>query len=250
MEFHENQRLQVLEHNHVDSLIETLCKIVTKKFNCQEIEYCIQFLLCTSQITNTERQRIMKKHKTTSQKKFTANKCEKNYGQMEPPKKKAHLEQKAAYYKNVFCKKRKGTKINKPCNKRAKQVPKHQNKTSHNDLNHFISIFHKKIMEGPFYTCTVCNRLLYRKSVTQVKEAKYSTRFLLTNKKSFDKKEYICKTCDLKVSKGQVPCQAVYNKLLVDEIPAELESLEKLEQILIAQRIVFEKIVVMPKGQQ
>ena len=44
-------------------------------------------------------------------------------------------------------------------------------------------------MEGPFYTCTVCNRLLYRKSVTQVKEAKYSTRFLLTNKKSFDKKE-------------------------------------------------------------
>lgn len=72
MEFHENQGLQVLEHNHVDSLIETLCKIVTKKFNCQEIEYCIQFLLRTSQITNTERQRIMKKHKTTSQKKFTA----------------------------------------------------------------------------------------------------------------------------------------------------------------------------------
>ena len=37
---------------------------------------------------------------------------------------------------------------------------------------------------------------------------------------------------------------------MVDEIPSELRSLEKLEQILIAQRIVFEKIVVMPKGQQ
>ena len=36
----------------------------------------------------------------------------------------------------------------------------------------------------------------------------------------------------------------------MDEIPRELSSLEKLEQILIAQRIVFEKIVVMPKGQQ
>ena len=35
-----------------------------------------------------------------------------------------------------------------------------------------------------------------------------------------------------------------------DEIPPELYSLEKLEQILIAQQIVFEKIVVMPKGQQ
>ena len=40
------------------------------------------------------------------------------------------------------------------------------------------------------------------------------------------------------------------NNTYVDEIPRELSSLEKLEQILIAQRIVFEKIVVMPKGQQ
>ena len=40
------------------------------------------------------------------------------------------------------------------------------------------------------------------------------------------------------------------NNMYVDEIPTELSSLEKREQILIAQRIVFEKIVVMPKGQQ
>ena len=40
------------------------------------------------------------------------------------------------------------------------------------------------------------------------------------------------------------------NNLYVDEIPPEFSALEKLEQILIAQRIVFEKIVVMPKGQQ
>ena len=38
--------------------------------------------------------------------------------------------------------------------------------------------------------------------------------------------------------------------MYVDEIPPELACLEKLEQILIAQRIVFEKIIVMPKGQQ
>ena len=40
------------------------------------------------------------------------------------------------------------------------------------------------------------------------------------------------------------------NNMYVDEIPTELSSLEKLEQIRIAQRIVFEKIVVMHKGQQ
>ena len=33
-------------------------------------------------------------------------------------------------------------------------------------------------------------------------------------------------------------------------IPIELSTLEKLEQIVIAQIIVFQKIVVMPKGQQ
>ena len=49
---------------------------------------------------------------------------------------------------------------------------------------------------------------------------------------------------------GRVPCQAVVNNMYVDEIPVELSLLNKLEQILIAQRIVFEKIVVMPKGQQ
>ena len=67
---------------------------------------------------------------------------------------------------------------------------------------------------------------------------------------SFDNKEYICKTCHSKVIKGKVPFQAVYNDMFVDDIPTELSTLEKLEQILIAQRIVFEKIVVTPKGQQ
>ena len=66
----------------------------------------------------------------------------------------------------------------------------------------------------------------------------------------FDSKEYICTTCHSKTVKGKIPCQAVYNDMSVDEIPVDLTLLEKLEQILIAQRIVFEKIVVMPKEQQ
>ena len=40
------------------------------------------------------------------------------------------------------------------------------------------------------------------------------------------------------------------NNMYGDEITTELTSLEKLEQIQIAQRIVFEKIVVMHKRQQ
>ena len=60
-------------------------------------------------------------------------------------------------------------------------------------------------------------------------------------------KKKICSNS--KLSKGQVPCQAVHHKLMTaDEIPSELECLEKLVQVLIAWHIVFEKIIVMPKA--
>ena len=64
------------------------------------------------------------------------------------------------------------------------------------------------------------------------------------------KNEYICKTCHTKLLKGRIPCQAVYNNMMVNTIQTELECLEKLEQILIAQRIVVEKIAIMPQRQQ
>ena len=43
----------------------------------------------------------------------------------------------------------------------------------------------------------------------------------------------------LKGHKRKLPCWAVVNNMYVDEITTELSSLEKLEQIRIAQRIVF-----------
>lgn len=113
-----------------------------------------------------------------------------------------------------------------------------------------INQFKRKIREGPYYICTVCNRILYKKSVTTYINKKYPCQTYFSIQQSFDGKQYICRTCHSKVIKGKLPCQAVVNNMYVDEIPTELSSLGKLEQILIAQRIVFEKIVVMPKGQQ
>ena len=92
--------------------------------------------------------------------------------------------------------------------------------------------------------------MLYKKSVKNFLSTKYSNQHYFSIQTSFDGKEYICNTCNSKVKQGKVPCRAVINNMYVDDTPVELASLEKLEQILIAQRIVFEKIIVMPEGQQ
>ena len=73
---------------------------------------------------------------------------------------------------------------------------------------------------------------------------------LFTGVRSYVGNEYICVTCDKNVIKGKMPCQAVCNRMLVDEIPPELACLAKLESILIAQRLVFEKLIILSKGQQ
>ena len=147
------------------------------------------------------------------------------------------------------------------CEKKEKYLNAIRNQSAIDQQNRKISKLHVDVcisqfcqkIKGPYYVCTVCNRMLYRKSLLIFNKQKCvncNIQNVFTEKLSFDNKEYICKTCHSKVIKGKVPCQAVYNNMFVDDIPTELSTLEKLEQILIAQRIVFEKIVVMPKGQQ
>ncbi|CAB4007412.1 ATP-dependent DNA helicase PIF1 [Paramuricea clavata] len=112
------------------------------------------------------------------------------------------------------------------------------------DIDMCIEKFKKQIKSGQFYICCVCNRTLYKKSVVILQKNKYPRQDCFVLQCSFDGKNYICKTCHAKLLKGQQPCQAVVNNLFVDETPTELAALEKLEQILVAQRIVFEKIVI------
>ena len=125
-----------------------------------------------------------------------------------------------------------------------------EKKSLTHDIDMYIEKFKKQIKSGPFYICCVCNRTLYKKSVVILQKNKYSRQDCFMLQRSFDGKNYICRTCHAKLLKDQQPCQAVVNNLFVDETPTELAALEKLEQILVAQRIVFEKIVIMPKGQQ
>ena len=47
---------------------------------------------------------------------------------------------------------------------------------------------------------------------------------------SFDTNYYICITCDKHLLKKQRPCQAVWNKLGVDDLPEEIKTLNRLEK--------------------
>ena len=112
-------------------------------------------------------------------------------------------------------------------------------------MNKFLA----DIEAGPYFICKCCNRMLYRRSVRKFNRNAYSID-IFTDASSFDNIDYICNTCHLKAIKGKMPCQAVCNKLQIDEAPPEPNVLRKLESVLIAQRLVFQKIIVMPKGQQ
>ena len=99
------------------------------------------------------------------------------------------------------------------------------------------------------YICVVCNRLLYRKTVLIFKREKYnSSSCLCTSITSCNGNMYICNTCHITIKKTNRELRVKQCTIIL--LLMMLACLEKLEQILVSQRIVFQKIVVMPKGQQ
>ncbi len=59
-----------------------------------------------------------------------------------------------------------------------------------------------------------------------------------------------CYTCDRKICEGKIPAESVANNLALDPIPNELNSLNSLEQHLIAKNIPFMKMLALPRGGQ
>ena len=56
---------------------------------------------------------------------------------------------------------------------------------------------------------------------------------------------HICVICN----RYFIPCQAVSNKLDITFLPKEFESTPKLENVLVSKRILFKKVVIIPKGE-
>ena len=178
-------------------------------------------------VQNAEKYRLMKANKKQE---LSVQNAEK-YRLMEPNKKQKLFHQNAEKYRRMDPSENKD--LIQQIVTRRKELKEEKCSSTHS-LDYYIQQFNRCLREGPYYICVVCHRLLYRKPVLEFKKDKYnSSSRLFTTVTSFNGNMYICNTC--------------HNQ---EEKPPELASLEKLEQILVSQRIVFQKIVVMPKGQQ
>ena len=158
-------------------------------------------------------------------------------------------DRKNTEFEKEKCRKRKSTDSEKAkCCERNSYAAKKLRK----DNKTRVSAFHEAIRDGPYFICVVCNRTLYKRTVKYFYKNSYNPNIhhVFTNVHSLDSNYYICVTCDKHLKKGEIPCQAVWNKLEISDLPADIKVLNQLEKVLISKRILFKKIVVMPKGQQ
>ena len=72
---------------------------------------------------------------------------------------------------------------------------------------------------------------------------------LITEVSSFDRRLYVSKIFYKKLKSNKVLCQAVLSKLEIFDLPKEYLDIKILEKVLIAKRLLFRKINIMPKYQ-
>ena len=95
----ENQRLDVHKESDANSLVQRVCEYVTIKLNAHEIEYYIQCVSCTCPLEKSEKQKILKCHKSSNQKTKIGIKRRNSYAQLEPANKNIRLDKRHQHYK-------------------------------------------------------------------------------------------------------------------------------------------------------
>ena len=65
---------------------------------------------------------------------------------------------------------------------------------------------------------------------------------------SYDGNYYICNTCDKALRNNRMPCQAVANRLFVEDLPKQFQGFNMFERLLASRRILLKKVTVIPKG--
>ena len=124
----------------MDNLVEEINNIIQNKQECQTMEYDIQLICCSCKITEIERKHIMRNHRKKNM-----------YDSMEPVTKKRFLEDIRRNYSTMDARKKKEL-LSQPSEKLLKAK----------SVELCINQLKRKIREGPYYICTVCNWILYK----------------------------------------------------------------------------------------
>jgi hypothetical protein len=103
----ETQTINVFkELGNVDLLVDNIFNIVFGKRDCEQVQYKLNFLSCVCDLTKSERQRIMRKHRSGVQKRLRGDKRKECHKNLEPEAKKRFLEKCASNYANMDAKKK------------------------------------------------------------------------------------------------------------------------------------------------
>ena len=140
---------------------------------------------------------------------------------------------------------------NKGCmaKKRALVVP----------IEQCIADFHSRVKQGPEFVCMCCHRMMYKQTVLPYNGSKYTKassellELVFSDEHKYissDSKQWVCRTCDGALKKGNMPLQAKANGLQLCPMPSQLSGLNLLELRLISLRIPFMKMVALPSGKQ
>lgn len=114
---------------------------------------------------------------------------------------------------------------------KLKQKKNRLKSKSKTNITHAINVFFKKVREGPVFICCSCQKLLYKRSVSEFKrdlfkECDDSFLHSCTNDKAtFDQKQYICSTCSRHFKQNSIPPESIGNNLKLEDIPDELRDL-------------------------
>ena len=103
-----------------------------------------------------------------------------------------------------------------------------------------------------------CHRMLYKQNVISFNIHKYAkcsdellqSIFPVDDLCDIDDKQWVCRTYDGALTRGNIPVQAKANVFKLPAIPPELSCLNALEKRIISLCVPFMKMVALPSGKQ
>lgn len=112
-----------------------------------------------------------------------------------------------------------------------------------------VEYFRQEKMEGPNFTCVVCRRIRFSKSLFKInKDIMHLIQRTFVEKRVVGNEMSICWTCRDYINKDKIPPMS--EVLQLNEVPAEVGSLNQLEIRLISPRIPFINIGYYAAGRQ